>query len=187
MRGAILIIDMVKDVFDKEHGFPIMVHAKAIVPRVNEVNQWARKKGWPVIFSCDSFLKEDFIFKGKMGPHALRGTEGCMVTEELVQEPGDVYLPKRRFSGFFKTDLDQTLRTWEVDTVVVCGISTHFCVLTTAMDALCHDFKAIILEDATAAFTAEIHEKTLDLFRKNPLYPLFKIMTSEELYQLGNE
>ena len=56
---------------------------------------------------------------------------------ELDRLPRDMVLPKRRFSAFFKTDLDQTLRTLDVDTVLVGGISTNFCVLTTALDAVC--------------------------------------------------
>ena len=49
------------------------------------------------------------------------------------------------------------------------------------MDALCNNFKAVLLEDCSAAFSAEIHEQTLNLFRKNPLYPLFKVTTSKEM------
>jgi nicotinamidase/pyrazinamidase len=184
MRAAVLVIDMVRDTFREEESYPITPHARAIIPRINEINRWARKKGFPVVFACDSFLEDDFIFRGKMKPHSLRGTEGSLVTEELEQEQGDVYLPKRRFSAFFKTDLDQTLRNWKVDTVLVCGISTHFCVLTTALDALCLDFQAVMVEDATAASHPELHEKTLDLYRKNPLFPLLRVQTAEEIYSL---
>ena len=76
--------------------------------------------------------------------------------------------------------MDQILRLHGVDTVAICGISTHWCVLVTALDALSNDFQACILEDCCAAFTREIHETTLNLYRNNPLYPLFKIMTSVE-------
>ena len=63
----------------------------------------------------------------------------------------------------------------------VAGIATPFCVLTTAMDALCHDFKAVILENCSTAFSDDLHQQTLSLYRRNPLYPLFRIMTSSEL------
>ncbi len=39
----------------------------------------------------------------------------------------------------------------------VAGITTNFCVLTTALDALCCDFKAVILEDCTMASSEKIH------------------------------
>ena len=73
-----------------------------------------------------------------------------------------------------------TLRGLQVDTVAVTGIATHVCVLATALDALCHDLKTIILEDCCAAPTPEIHQRTLDNYRRNPLYPLFRVMTTQE-------
>jgi nicotinamidase-related amidase len=181
MRAAILVIDMVKDTFQEDHPYPITPHARAIVPRINQVTAWARLQGHAVVFACDSFLEGDFIFKGKMKPHSLRGTPGSEVTELLDRGPRDVVLPKRRFSAFFKTDLDQTLRGWGIDTVAVCGIATNFCVLATALDALCHDFQAILLEDASAAFRPDLHHQTLELYRKNPLSPLLRVQTVAEL------
>jgi len=63
-------------------------------------------------------MKGDFIFNGKMKSHSIRGTEGAEVVADLNPEPTDIILPKRRFSAFFKTDLDQTLRLLGVDTLV---------------------------------------------------------------------
>jgi nicotinamidase/pyrazinamidase len=87
-------------------------------------------------------------------------------------------LEKRRFSAFFKTDLDQTLRTLGVDTVAVGGINTHFCVLATAFDAVCHDFYTVILEDLSATHKRELHQSFVDAYRHNVLYPLFRVATS---------
>jgi nicotinamidase-related amidase len=180
MRPAIIIIDMVKDSFREEHQLPITKEAQPIIPRINYLLQQGRALGIPIIFASDSFLPEDFIFKGKMKPHSIRGTEGAEVTDLLNLVEGDVILPKRRFSAFFKTDLDQTLRTWHCDTVVIGGITTNVCVLMTAMDALCHDFSAILLEDCCAAHKREVHETTIENYRSFALYPLFRIMTAEE-------
>jgi len=183
MKPSVLVIDMVKDTLQGEREFPITPHAKAIVPRINQLTAWARGNDYPVIFACDSFLKNDFIFQGKMKPHSLRGTQGAEVTDLLEQKDSDVFLPKRRFSAFFKTDLDQTLRAWKVDCVLVCGIATHICVLTTVLDAVANDFRAVMVEDATASYSAEVHEKTLDLYRRNLLFPLLQVQSFSELRQ----
>jgi nicotinamidase/pyrazinamidase len=180
MRPAIIIVDMVKDSFYEEHQLPITREAQPIIPRINYLLQQGRALEIPIIFACDSFLPDDFIFRGKMKPHSIRGTEGAEVTDQLEVQEGDIILPKRRFSAFFKTDLDQTLRTWHVDTVAVAGITTNVCVLMTAMDALCHDFSAILLEDCCAAHKREVHETTIENYRKFALYPLFRIMTAED-------
>jgi len=134
----------------------------------------------PIIFACDSFLQDDFIFQGRMKPHAIRGTDGTRPIPDLEPQATDIILEKRRFSAFFKTDLDQTLRTLHVNTVAVGGINTHFCVLATAFDAVCHDFTTIILEDVSAAYKREIHQSFVDAYRYSAIYPIFRVMKSHE-------
>ena len=84
-------------------------------------------------------------------------------------------------SAFFKTDLDQTLRLWGVERVAACGLMTPYCVLTTALDAVCHDFYAVMVEDATTATSDQAHADCLDLYRKSPLRPLLTVQTVDEL------
>jgi isochorismate hydrolase len=96
-------------------------------------------------------------------------------------QPSDLFLPKRRMSSFYKTDLDQTLRTWGVDTVVVCGIVTNVCVLLTAMDAIQNDFRSVIVSDACACHKSSIHEATLQLYSGFVLDPIFRIMTADQI------
>lgn len=180
--SALLIIDMVKDNFDESKGLPITPLAKAIIPAINAAISGFREKGWPIVFSTDAFHPDDFIFTGRMKPHSLAGTKGAEVIDELDRKPSDYWLPKPRFSAFFKTGLERWLRDRGVSLCAICGIATNFCVLTTAMDALCHDFRTVILEDCCAASSQEIHEATLNLYRKNPLYPLFRIMKSEDFF-----
>jgi nicotinamidase/pyrazinamidase len=177
LKPAIIVVDMLKDSFNDKHRNPVTPFARSIVPHVNRLLGEARRRSIPVIFSMDSFLPGDFIFGGKMKEHSLRGTAGAEVADELDQCPTDYYSSKRRFSAFFKTDLDQTLRLLHADTAVITGINSHWCVLGSALDALAHDFRAIILEDCCASYSLDIHETTMNLYRKNPLYPLFQILT----------
>ena len=93
----------------------------------------------------------------------------------------DLWLPKPRFSAFFDTDLDNWLRERGVGLCVVGGIATHICVLATVMDAICHDVKAVMLEDGSASYSEQLHEQTLGLYRRNPLYPLLRVAKSKEL------
>jgi len=103
------------------------------------------------------------------------------VIDELDRSEGDYWLPKPRFSAFFNTGLENWLKHRGVTLCAVAGIATHICVLATALDALCHDFKAVLLEDCTAAVTENIHEQTLNIYRRNALYPLLKIVSSTEM------
>jgi len=180
-KNALIIIDMVKDYFSPESNYPITEHAKAIIPPINHLIGIFRQKEFPVIFSTDAFQADDFLFKGKMHPHAIKGTRGAEVVDDLDMATEDLWLPKPRFSAFFNTGLENILREQNVTSCSVAGIATSFCVLTTAMDAVCHNFETVILEDCSAAFSKEAHSQCLDLYRKNPLDPLFRILTSSEL------
>ncbi len=118
-----------------------------------------------------------------MQPHSLVGTNGAEVVDELDRLPSDLWLPKPKFSACFQTELAMWLHERSVTICAIGGISTHFCVLTTVMDAICHNFKAVLLEDCSAAPTSEIHERALDNYRRNPLYPLLRVATSYELVE----
>lgn len=181
MNPAIIIVDMLEDNLG-QHRTGLREEEKIIEP-MRDFLKKCRGLSFPVIFACDSFLKEDFIFKGRMKPHAIRGTRGTAPVADLEPEERDIVLEKRRFSAFFKTDLDQTLRTLNVDTVAVGGINTHFCVLATAFDAVCHDFFTVILEDLSAAYKKEIHEAFIDAYRNSAIYPIFRVMKSNDFLQ----
>ena len=182
-KPALLIIDMVKDNFVEERNLPITPHAKKIIAPTNELIAYFHQNRWPVVFSTDAFHEEDFFFTGRMHPHSLAGTRGAEVVDTLDRQPEDYWLPKPRLSAFFKTGLEAWLAQKGVTLCAVGGIATNFCVLTTAMDALCHDFKAVLLEDCAAAFTPELHEQTLGLYRRNALWPLFQVLKSTELIE----
>jgi nicotinamidase/pyrazinamidase len=178
---ALVIVDMIKDNVNTNGHGAVDLEAKKLIPPILELSRATRKCGGHVVFACDSFMKDDFIFGARMRPHAIRGTGGDHPIAELEMDPQDLFLPKRRMSAFYKTDLDQTLRTWRVDTVVVCGIMTNVCVLLTALDALQNDFRSVIVSDASACHKPEIHEMTLRSYEKFVLSPLFRIMTVSEI------
>ncbi len=180
MKPAIIVVDMLKDNFRESSRNPYYEPGRAIIPNLQKVLGESRERRFPIVFACDSFLEGDFIFRGRMKVHSLRGTKGSEVVDDLKPAPTDIVLPKRRFSAFFKTDLDQTLRTLDVDTIVVTGVTTEVCVLMTLMDGLCHDFSAILLEDCCASRSKEFHQGCLALYRDFALYPLLRIMTLSE-------
>lgn len=178
---ALLIIDMVKDNFVESRNLPITPFARAIIEPLNQLIGVFRSQGWPIVFSTDAFHEDDFIFTGRMHPHSLSGTEGAKVVDALDMQDGDLWLPKPRFSAFFNTGLENRLRERGVSLCAVGGITTHFCVLTTVLDAICHDFKTVLLEDCSAAPSQKIHEQTLNTYRRNALYPLLRVSKATDL------
>jgi len=63
----------------------------------------------------------------------------------------------------------------------VSGILKNVCVLRTAFDAIQNDFCSVIISDASACHRSDIHEKTLQVYDRLVLAPLFRILTSHEI------
>lgn len=69
--------------------------------------------------------------------------------DELVPQPGDIVLPKPRYSGFFNTPLDSILRSRGIRHLVFTGIATNVCVESTLRDGFFLEYFGVVLEDAT--------------------------------------
>lgn len=187
-RTAIIVVDMLRDnVYTGEHS-GMGPQARGLIPGIKRLLEFARGRSLPVIFANDAFLPDDFIFRDTgVKPHAIMGTPGAQVISEFGPETSDIVLEKRRFSAFLGTGLDVSLRKMGIDTIVVAGIGTPVCVLTTALDGLAHEFRVILLEDCCASFRREDHEAIIRVYRKALRGPLFRIMELEEFLLLSGD
>jgi ureidoacrylate peracid hydrolase len=75
--------------------------------------------------------------------------------------PGELVIPKVRYSGFFGTTLDAALKALGVDTIVACGLTTECCVDCTVRDAFHLDYHVFVASDACAAYETDLHEGSL--------------------------
>ena len=92
------------------------------------------------------------------------GAPSAELHDGVVVEPRDLRLDKPRFGAFYGTDLELTLRTRGIDSVIISGISTIVCCDTTAREAHARDFRVFFLSDGTAtAAGPEYQNLTLDI------------------------
>ncbi len=180
MKPAIIITDMVKDFIRLDGPLPVGEEGLKIIPKLQKLKEISREKSLPFIYANDALMPNDFLFKSRMKPHGIRGTAGVQVIEELKPEKSDLIVHKRRLSAFFKTDLDITLREWEINTIVLGGVATEACVLSTAYDGISNDFKVIILEDCCASRFRQTHDRVIAILKTSALYPLLRVMTLSE-------
>jgi nicotinamidase/pyrazinamidase len=125
----------------------------------------ARKDKDPVVYLTDDHLPDDAEFK-MFPPHAIHGTKGAQVIPQLAPTSDDVVIPKRRYSGFFGTDLDITLREKGVDTLRLVGDCTNICVLYTAADARNLGYAVEVVRDGVTSFDLEAHRHALSELEK---------------------
>ena len=178
LKYAILVVDMLNDfvtgALKCERGLAIVPHTKKLLGE-------ARKNHLPVIFCNDSHLPNIDHELKLWGNHALKGTEGAKIIPELGPIPTDYIIEKRRYSGFFHTDLDLLLKELEVDTVILTGLHTHMCVRHTAADAYQLGYKVIACSDATDSFTKEDYDSGIKYLKE--VYAA-EILTSDELIKI---
>lgn len=80
----------------------------------------------------------------------IRDTWNTDIVPELTPAPGDTVLYKTRFSGFYRTDLDQVLKRRGVTSLIVTGCTTSVCVESTIRDAMFRDYRCVLLSDCAA-------------------------------------
>src|SRR5438477_11719222 len=131
-----------------------------ILPLVKREIARSRAAGEPVVYLTDNHLPTDAEFQ-MFPPHALAGTKGAEIVPEVAPLKGDVVIPKRRYSGFFGTDLDITLRERGVDTLRLVGDCTNICVLYTTADARNLGYAVEVVEKGVTSFDEEAHRDAL--------------------------
>ncbi|AXH34201.1 cysteine hydrolase [Humibacter sp. BT305] len=85
----------------------------------------------------------------------------------LSPAPGEARIRKRFYSGFAGTELAATLDALGAGWVAIAGLTTECCILATAFDAAQHDLPSVVVGDATAAYTAELHRSALETLALN--------------------
>lgn len=83
------------------------------------------------------------------GTLLAKGGWDYALVDALQPQPGDIVLPKPRYSGFFNTPLDSILRSRGIRHLVFTGIATNVCVESTLRDGFFLEYFGIVLEDAT--------------------------------------
>lgn len=154
-KSALIVIDMLNDFISP--GAPLEVPSgREIVPAVKKLLEGARRDGAPVVYVCDAHDPDDPEFK-VWPPHAVAGTPGAEVVEELAPKPGERVVTKTTYSGFHETELEEVLRELKVGHLVLTGVVTNICILYTAADALMRGYKVTVPPECVAGLDEEDH------------------------------
>ena len=175
--SALVVVDVQVD-FVEDGAMPVG-GTRAVVPAIERLVEAYRRAGLPVvhvvrIYDGDDvdLVRREAIAGG--APVVRPGTPGSELLEELVpggagrldaelllsgeaQElgPREVALWKPRWSAFYRTPLEELLRGWDVDTVVVAGCNFPNCPRATVIDASQRDLRVVVVGDATSQVTDE--------------------------------
>lgn len=152
-RTALLLIDPQREYFDE--GAPLYTpNAEPIRERLVALRQAARRSGTLTVLVRHVFAR-DRSNVGRMGDFNptrvfVEGTAGVDFIEEMQPRREDLVISKTRYSAFVGTLLDRELRNRDIDTVVVAGLMTSYCSVSTARHAHDLDYRVIFVVDANA-------------------------------------
>lgn len=159
MKEALLVIDMLKDFIEKD-GALCIGDAGRVIKNVAERIEQYRAQNKPVIYIVDRHLPHDAEFD-MFPPHCLEGEWGGEVISEIAPGKEDYVIPKRRYSAFFGTDLDLTLRELDIKELELVGVCTQICVLYTAADARMLNYSVVVRSDCVDSFDRQAHDFAL--------------------------
>jgi len=158
MRAALLVVDLQRD-FCSGGALPVK-NGDQVVPEINRIINGFDRHSLPIFFTRDWHPPNHISFKSQGGnwpPHCVQGSTGAEFHPALriplgaaVISKGDV--PKEEaYSGFRGTDLETRLRKLGVEEIVLCGLTTDYCVKESALDALRAGFKVSVVRDCIRA------------------------------------
>jgi ureidoacrylate peracid hydrolase len=173
-RTAVIVVDMENDfaakggMFDRA-GLDISGAQKAIGPTA-KVLVTARQAGMKIVYLKMGYRDDlsdlgapDSVNRtrhlrlgvgqkirapdGRESRILIRDTWDTDIVPELKPQPGDIVLYKTRFSGFYQTELDATLKKFGIKYLIFTGVTTSICVESTVRDAMFRDYLCVLLRD----------------------------------------
>ncbi len=161
-RTALLIIDMQEDIVGMRES------TRKSVPLLRRVLDAFRKKGLPVFHIIRTYRRDwsdvelpRLIEFQEKGPRVIENTPGARIVSPLAPRPGEFVVVKKRWSGFFMTELPLLLARLGVSSVIIGGTQTPNCVRSSAFDAVSYDLETAVLSDGTSSASPQIHEANL--------------------------
>ena len=184
-RAALIIIDMQRDFlepggFGEALGNDVSRLAAAVAP-CRKVLDAARSAGMLVIHTREGHRPDlsdapraklergapsmRIGAPGPMGRILIRGEPGHEIVPELYPAAGEPVIDKPGKGAFYQTDLELMLKNREIDTLLVCGVTTEVCVNTTVREANDRGYRCIVLGDCCGSYFPQFHEAGLAMIK----------------------
>jgi nicotinamidase-related amidase len=145
MMKALVVIDVQKAMFDTPGFVPL--DGEAVVDRIASLIADAREAGTPIFFVQHDGGPDDPFHAGK---------PGFPFHDKLTPRIDDNVTVKHHGSAFNGTDLDANLKKANVDTVVICGMQSEYCVDSAVRGAVERGYKVILVADGHTTFDTKI-------------------------------
>jgi nicotinamidase-related amidase len=182
---ALVIIDMQRDFmepggFGETLGNDVSQLASAVAP-IAAVLKVARGTGMMVVHTREGHLPDlsdappakiergapslRIGDPGPMGRILIRGEAGHDIIPALYPVEGEIVIDKPGKGAFYATTLGADLKARDIDTLLVCGVTTEVCVNTTVREANDRGYRCVVIADGCASYFPEFHDMGLKMIK----------------------
>ncbi|WP_121064569.1 cysteine hydrolase family protein [Chachezhania antarctica] len=165
---VLLVIDIQCSAFmDVKAGIPVMDSYKSRMEKALGVIAAARDLDIPTVY-IQEIHRRDMVdygreLDGTEGVHCLAGEPGTPLPAHITgQRPQDYFIPKRRYSAFFGTDLEILLKGLKAETLIMIGGLTDVCVHYSFVDGHQHDYHCRVASDCVGGSSDAAHDASLN-------------------------
>lgn len=161
-RSAVLIMDYQYDVsseIPEEQRKLLMQKAASVLDKAREIGLEIIhvanifREGYPEINRRNRIFSEI-----KARGMYRNGTPGAKIHTEVSPKKDEILITKHRASAFHGTDLEIILRAKGITQLIMMGIATEGCVLSTVRQAFDLDYDVLVISDGCADPDKEIHD-----------------------------
>jgi nicotinamidase-related amidase len=188
-RSALVVVDMQYNDASADQGFGLALsriepgsmdyfnerNETIVVPAIARMLAAFRERELPIVYVCvgsDYRDLRDMPARHRQWIRTIEERSGVpdilwsqnpayAVRAELAPGPGDTIVKKTAFGAFTSSTIDETLRSMQVDTLVVTGIATNCCVSTTVRDAADLGYGVALVEECTGDYDEQTHDTAI--------------------------
>jgi len=175
---ALVVVDMQRDFLDPKGMSASMgedsKNVQPVISNVKSVLAAAREAGLKIIHTREGYspdlsdvndLKSTVGDHGPLGRFLICGEEGQDFIHGFEPENDEVVIDKPGFSCFYKTDLEERLRKDGITHLVIVGVTTQCCILSTIYSAVDRGFFCLMIQDSCGAFDPAVHQSALTVMQ----------------------
>lgn len=136
-----------------------------VLQKASRVLTRSRQIGLPVIYVVVGFregypelsLRNKTYVPIRENNRLIAGSMGTEIRSEVAPKKGEIVVTKRRLGAFSTTELGAALSAKDINTLVIMGVATSGCVLSTVRWAADMDYRLIVVSDGCADRDEEVH------------------------------
>jgi nicotinamidase-related amidase len=162
---ALLIIDVISE-FEFPGAVAVLRCAPKPLRQIAKLKARAKASGVPIIYVNDMGPSWEWD-RSAFVERCLRPTaRGHRLVRLIAPDAEDHFIFKPKHSGFYGTPLHALLSRLKIKKLIMTGLTSHQCVLFTAVDAYVREYELLVPRDCIGAPSARESRHAMFIFER---------------------